>query len=88
MRTNCEQNNDSLYAVRHNPAAYYTNICAICNVKDIPLTADSNLSADLSARFTFVTPNVCNDMHNNCLGTAPPVSSRPAMRSLRASYRS
>lgn len=64
MKTNCEQTNDGLYAVRHNPAAYYTNIREQCAFKDVPLTAKPNLSA----KFTFVTPDVCDDMHNVCHG--------------------
>ena len=72
MKTTCEQTNDGLYAVRHNPAAYYTNIRTDCMHKDIPLTTTSNLDADLSAKFTFITPDVCDDMHNDCTGTGNP----------------
>ncbi|MBO0771071.1 MAG: hypothetical protein J2P35_06395 [Actinobacteria bacterium] len=68
MKTNCEQANDGLYAVRHNPAAYYTNIRTTCDQRDIPLTSSSNLTTDLSARFTFITPDVCDDEHDNCAG--------------------
>jgi phosphatidylinositol-3-phosphatase len=64
MKTNCEQTNDGRYAVRHNPAAYYTNISDQCAFKDVPLTANPNLSA----KFTFVTPDVCDDMHDVCHG--------------------
>jgi phosphatidylinositol-3-phosphatase len=66
MKTNCEQKNDGNYAVRHNPAAYYTNISDICADKDIPLPASGSLTGDLSAKFTFVTPDVCDDMHSVC----------------------
>lgn len=65
MQTNCEQNNDGNYAVRHNPAVYYTNIRDVCGVKDVPLTETPNLSA----KFTFITPDVCDDMHSACDGT-------------------
>lgn len=58
MPSNCFQSNSGLYAVRHNPAAYYTNID--CAAGDLPLTSPP----DLSAAFTFVTPNLCNDMHD------------------------
>ena len=66
MKTNCEQKNDGNYAVRHNPAAYYTNIRDICDDKDIPLPTSGSLTGDLSAKFTFVTPDVCDDMHSVC----------------------
>jgi phosphatidylinositol-3-phosphatase len=58
MPSNCLQSNSGLYAVRHNPAAYYTNID--CATDDVPLDS----TPDLSAAFTFVTPNLCNDMHD------------------------
>jgi phosphatidylinositol-3-phosphatase len=58
MPSNCLASNSGEYAVRHNPSAYYTNID--CAAQDVPLTA----IPDLSARFTFVTPNVCNDTHD------------------------
>ncbi|HUA70409.1 MAG TPA: alkaline phosphatase family protein [Solirubrobacteraceae bacterium] len=60
MPSNCLKTDSGNYAVRHNPQAYYTNLngdCAQCNV---PL-ADP---PDISARFTFVTPNLINDMHD------------------------
>jgi hypothetical protein len=58
MPSNCFPTDSGLYAVRHNPAAYYTNID--CATLDVPLASPP----DLSARFTFVTPNLCNDMHD------------------------
>jgi hypothetical protein len=58
MPSNCLQSNSGLYAVRHNPAAYYTNID--CASNDVPLTSP----LDLSAAFTFVTPDLCSDMHD------------------------
>ncbi len=60
MPSNCYLFNSGLYVVRHNPAAYYTNIRTPCASQDVPLTDPP----DLSARFTFITPNLCNDMHS------------------------
>jgi hypothetical protein len=48
-----------VYAARHNPAAYYTALPS-CASDDVPL----HLPLDLSAKFTFITPNVCDDMHS------------------------
>ncbi|HEY6757876.1 MAG TPA: alkaline phosphatase family protein [Baekduia sp.] len=48
------------YAVRHNPATYYIAVRRACARQDLPLRG---LPA-LSARFTFVTPNLCDDMHS------------------------
>jgi hypothetical protein len=60
MPSNCLLANAGPYAVRHNPAAYYTSIRTACASRDVPLGA----TPDISARFTFVTPNVCHDMHD------------------------
>jgi hypothetical protein len=60
MPSNCARSDSGLYAVRHNPAVYYTNIGGQCAAQDVPL-ADP---PDLSARFTFITPNECSDMHS------------------------
>jgi phosphatidylinositol-3-phosphatase len=60
MPSACDQSDSGQYAVRHNPATYYTNIRGVCRRRDVPLGNRPNLSA----RFTFVTPNVCDDMHS------------------------
>jgi phosphatidylinositol-3-phosphatase len=60
MPSHCRLSDSGLYAVRHNPAAYYTNIRQRCASRDVRLTYPLNLSA----KFTFVTPNICDDMHS------------------------
>jgi len=60
MPTNCALTSSGTYAVKHNPAAYFTNIRDACNALDVPL-ADP---VDVSARFTFITPDLCNDTHD------------------------
>ncbi len=65
MTTNCQQTSSGTYAVKHNPAAYYTNIRLACATQDVPLGS----TPDVSAAFTFITPNLCNDMHD-CTVTA------------------
>jgi phosphatidylinositol-3-phosphatase len=65
MPSNCLLTNSGQYAVKHNPAAYYTNIRTDCNALDVPL-ADP---PDISARFTFVTPNLCSDTHDCSVAT-------------------
>ncbi len=51
--------------MKHNPAAYFTSIRSACQRQDMPLTTPP----DLSAAFTFITPNLCNDVHD-CATTA------------------
>lgn len=60
MPSDCDQVSSGEYAVKHNPAAYYTAIAAACHAQDVPLVNPP----DLSARFTFITPNLCDDMHD------------------------
>jgi hypothetical protein len=57
-----------IYAVRHNPAAYYLELRSTttggdgsCIRQDV--TYDASTSPDVSARFTLVTPNLVDDMH-------------------------
>jgi phospholipase C len=67
---NCPSANSGSYAVRHDPAAYYADIRADCARWDVPLgsTSSGNLLSDLQngslPSFAFITPNVCNDMHD------------------------
>jgi hypothetical protein len=60
MPSACALSDGDRYAVRHNPAVYYTNIRAQCARRDVPLSSRPNLTA----RFTFITPNLCHDMHD------------------------
>src|SRR3989442_593584 len=72
MPSNCSGSDSGNYAVRHNPFVYYNDIVSNstrCN-KVLPAgTADSALLGDLASTSTasnymWLTPNVCNDMHD------------------------
>jgi phosphatidylinositol-3-phosphatase len=60
MPSNCYRSNAGEYAVKHNPQAYYTNLGGDCSTYNVPLGDPP----DLSARFTFITPNLIHDMHD------------------------
>jgi len=60
MPSRCDRTSASLYAVKHNPASYYRNVRRACSKQDVPLPS----SPSFSASYTFVTPNLCNDMHD------------------------
>jgi phosphatidylinositol-3-phosphatase len=60
MPSNCARSDSGDYAVRHNPQAYYVNLGGDCAQYNVPLGDPP----DLSARFTFITPNLIHDMHN------------------------
>jgi hypothetical protein len=72
MPGNCAQSSKNRYAVKHNPAAYYTGADdrAACQADDLPLGEPSTgpLRQDLNSgtlpAFAFVTPDLCNDTHD------------------------
>lgn len=72
---NCSLEPAYPYAVKHDPAAYYTGIRADCALWDVPMgtTSRGHLLADLNAgalpAFAFLTPNVCNDTHDCSVAT-------------------
>lgn len=69
MPSNCYQANEGDYAPRHNPAVYYTDL-SNCATNDVPLgtTSDSPLlqafgSESTAPAYSYVTGNLCDDMH-------------------------
>ncbi|MDQ6648764.1 MAG: alkaline phosphatase family protein [Actinomycetota bacterium] len=56
----CSRDDAGQYAVKHNPAVYYRNVEAACARQDVALTTPP----DLSAAFTFITPDLCHDTHD------------------------
>jgi len=65
MPSNCLLSSSGQYAVRHNPATYFLPVRTACTAQDVPLAA----TPDLSARLTFITPNLCDDMHDCSVAT-------------------
>jgi phospholipase C len=67
MPSNCDKSNSGEYAVRHNPPPYYTTLTG-CSTLDVPYT---QLAADLSNNtlpaFSFITPNLIDDMHDGTI---------------------
>jgi phosphatidylinositol-3-phosphatase len=57
----CDASSRGNYAVKHNPAAYYPGIAVACRTQDVALTDGA---PDVSAAYTFVTPNLCDDGHD------------------------
>jgi phosphatidylinositol-3-phosphatase len=66
----CPTFSTGTYAVRHDPATYYTGIRSDCRQWAIPMgtTARGSFLSDLRAgtlpAFAFVTPNTCSDTHD------------------------
>ena len=64
MPSTCDKASSGKYAVKHNPPTYFTRLRG-CATFDVPY---GRLASDLSAgklpAFSFVTPNLIDDMHN------------------------
>jgi hypothetical protein len=64
MPSACHKTDSGEYAVRHNPPPYFTKLRG-CGTFDVPY---ARLASDLSAgklpAFSFVTPNLIDDMHD------------------------
>jgi len=64
MPTKCNLGSVDTYAVKHNPAAYYTggDDRRACEADDVPFTG--TLPNGSLPTFAFVTPNLCDDTHD------------------------
>jgi phospholipase C len=70
MPATCGLSSSGEYAVKHNPAAYYTGLRADCSKWDVPFSAlSTDLRSDRLPSFSFVTPNLCDDMHDCSVAT-------------------
>lgn len=74
MPSNCYAYNLSEYATKHDPFVYYSDIlnnAERCKRHVVPFT---QLASDLSAtqttpNYAFITPNLCDDMHDCSVAT-------------------
>jgi phosphatidylinositol-3-phosphatase len=72
---NCPTASSGTYAVKHDPAPYYTGIRSDCANWDIPMGTTSSgafvndLNKGTLPAFSFVTPNLCNDTHDCSIAT-------------------
>jgi hypothetical protein len=65
MHSNCQRSDGNSYVAHHNPPPYYADARNQCAASDVPLGA----RPDISARFTFITPNNCHNMHSCSVAT-------------------
>jgi hypothetical protein len=67
MPSNCYAGNSGEYAVRHNPGPYLTSLTN-CATNDVPYP---QLASDLAGgnlpAFSFITPNLIDDMHDGTI---------------------
>jgi phosphatidylinositol-3-phosphatase len=70
----CPLTNNGLYAPKHNPMVFFDDVTntndprsayCIAHVRPFPELA-TDLQQSSIARYNFITPNSCNDMHDSC----------------------
>jgi phosphatidylinositol-3-phosphatase len=67
MPSNCRSTDSGEYAVRHNPPPYYSTLSG-CATNDVPYPQlSSDLAAGTLPAFSFVTPNLIDDMHDGTI---------------------
>jgi hypothetical protein len=95
MPSPCYQlNYGSDFATKHVPFLYYSDIVNNSSRCDAHVVPYSNLASDLKSasttpNYAFITPNLCNDMHNCSIATGdswlsqnvPPILQSPAFAS-------
>lgn len=78
--TKCPLVSAGLYGAKHNPMIYFDDVTdtnsptsAYCieHVRPYPELAKDRAAGKV-ARYNFVTPNLCNDMHGETIGTSCP----------------
>jgi phosphatidylinositol-3-phosphatase len=68
MPSNCASSNSGEYAVRHNPPPYFTALSG-CATDDVPYTQlATDLADNALPAFSFITPNLIDDMHDGTIG--------------------
>lgn len=69
MPANCAQDNRKLFAVRHVPSNYYTDVRQECLERSVPMgtlevgALRTDVDAGTLPNLAFLIPNMCNDMH-------------------------
>jgi phospholipase C len=67
MPSSCDKSNSGAYAVRHNPPPYYTSLSQ-CAARDVPYTQlATDLARNALPAFSFITPNLTDDMHDGTI---------------------
>jgi phospholipase C len=73
-----DSNGSHLYQPRHDPFVYFedqtnnlksTSATCVSHVRPFPQLA-ADLANNTVARYNFITPNLCDDMHDSCGGNA------------------
>jgi len=69
----CPTSSSSPYAAKHDPFVYFADVTGNLSTCTAHVRSYSDLSGDLTnntvARYNFITPNLCDDMHDSCSPT-------------------
>ncbi|MEN2736513.1 alkaline phosphatase family protein [Microbacterium sp. X-17] len=97
MPSPCTTANTSLYAVKHNPFLYFPSVtgsASYCAAHDVPYSrfAGDLASAATLPAFSFISPNLCDDMHDCSVAAGdawlranvPPILASPAFTTQRS----
>lgn len=79
--TRCPLTNNGLYAPKHNPMVFFDDVTNTNDPKSPSCIAhirpttelNTDIQAGTVARYNFITPNLCNDMHDSCSPLNDPV---------------
>jgi phosphatidylinositol-3-phosphatase len=71
--TSCPLTSSGLYAAKHNPPVFFQDVTnnnsassSYCIAHERPFTElSTDLANGTSPRYSFITPNLCDDMHNS-----------------------
>jgi hypothetical protein len=67
MPSNCDPSNTDDYAARHNPPAFYPALTT-CSANDVPYRQlATDLASNALPAFSFITPNLTDDMHDGTI---------------------
>ncbi len=74
MPAPCTTGNTSLYAVKHNPFLYFPSVTGDSSYCAAHVVSFARFAADLATptslpNYSFISPNLCNDMHNCSVAT-------------------
>jgi hypothetical protein len=88
MPSACLATDSGLYVAKHNPFVHYSDIVsnsARCTSNVVPFSRfDTDLSSGNLASFVWITPNLCNDMHDCSVATGDAWLSRVVPRILQS----
>lgn len=93
MTSNCQGTNGQTYAVRHNPFVYFSDLVSNDCSKIVPAGTggqlDNSLLSDLGSasapNVMWLTPNLCDDIHDYCTGPTNQTDSGHGCTSANAS---